>query len=292
MSLSKLQEYYVPENGNAVIELLAKHRENAMIVAGGTFIHGLIARGLVTDVDALIDVSRLGLDFVRVDEERLWIGATTTFRQLGASPQVRDQALFGAIRDALSYPPPQVLNSATVGGCVSAACPFFDMPVSLLALSGAVSAQGAGGVREIPLQDFFQGLFQNTLQPGEFVIDLSVPIPTERSASAFMKLETNANDLAILNSAALVSVDRSGKCVLARVFVGGGVGEAPVRAISAEAVLTGHALTESLCAEAGRAARGDVEPLDDHRASAAYRKAMSGVFVERTLKKVLERLEP
>ena len=101
-----------------------------------------------------------------------------------------------------------------------------------------------------------------------------------------------ANDLAILNSAALVSVDKSGKCVLARVFVGGGVGEAPVRSISAEAVLTGHALTESLCAEAGRAARGDVEPLDDHRASAAYRKAMSGVFVERTLKKVLERLEP
>lgn len=291
MTLSKLQEYYVPENSNAVIELLEKHREGAMIVAGGTFIHGLVARGLVTDVETLIDVSRLGLNFVRVDEGRLWIGATTTFRELGGSAEVNGQALFGAILDALAYPPTQIRNAATVGGCVAAACPFFDMPVALLALAGAVSAQGRGGVREIPLEDFFQGLFQNALEPEEFVIDMSVPIPTERSASAFMKLETNANDLAILNAAALISTDRSGKCVMARVFIGGGVGEAPVRARSAEAVLMGRVPTAEHCAEAAKAARDEVDPLDDHRASAAYRKAMSGVFVERVLKKALARLE-
>lgn len=291
MSLSKLQEYYVPENGNDVIELLGKHPDASMIVAGGTFIHGLIARGLVTEVDALIDVSRLGLNFVKVDEDRFWIGATTTFRELGASEEVRNKPLFGAIRDALEYPPTQIRNSATVGGCVAAACPFFDMPVALLALSGAVSAQGKGGVREIPLQEFFDGLFENALEPDEFVIDMSVPIPTSRCASAFMKLEGNANDLAILNTAVLLSADRSGKCTLARVFVGGGVGEAPVRARSAEKTLEGQPLTPELCAEAGRNAREDVDPLDDHRASAAYRKAMTGVYVERTLQKALSRLE-
>lgn len=291
MSLSKLQEYYVPEDGSAVVELLGKHAENAMIVAGGTFIHGLIARGLVTEVEALIDVSRLGLNFVRVDEDRLWIGATTTFKELGESEHVRGPALFGALRDALTYPPPQVLNAATVGGCVSAAAPFFDMPVALLSLGGSASAQGKGGVREIPLQEFFVGLFENALEPDEFVIDMSVPIPTEKSASAFMKLETNANDLSILNVGARISVDGSGKCAMARVFVGGGVGEVPFRARSAEEVLEGQSLTADLCVEAGHKARDEIDPLDDHRASAAYRKAMTGVFVERVLKQALSRLE-
>jgi carbon-monoxide dehydrogenase medium subunit len=291
MTLSTLQEYYLPTDGDAVIELLGKHPDGAVIVAGGTFIHGLIARGLVTDVEALIDVSRLGLNYVKAEQGRLKIGATTTFRQLAASAEIHDQPLFGAIRDAMRYPPPQVLNSATVGGCVSASCPFFDVPVSFLALDGLVSAQGKGGHRDIPLEEFFTGLFENALKPGEFTRELSMPIPTERSASAFAKLETNANDLAILNAAALVSLDGSGVCLQSRVFVGGGVGEAPARAASAEQALLGNALTAELCVAAGQAARSDVDPLADHRASAEYRKAMAGVLVERVLKRALLRLQ-
>ncbi len=164
------------------------------------------------------------------------------------------------------------------------------MPVSLLALDGQVIAYGGGGAREIPLMDFFAGLFENSLKPDEFVLELSMPAPADRSASAFIKMETNANDLAILNTAVFFSVNRRGKCENARVFVGGAVGEAPVRATSAEELLKGQKLSEADCSEAGEAAKSDVDPLDDHRASAAYRKAMTGVLVERALKKTIERL--
>lgn len=290
MSLNKLQEYYLPEDGNAVVELLARHQDGATIVAGGTFMHGLIARGLVTDVEVLIDISRLGLAYVRQEKDRLRIGATTTFIQLENNPEISDNPAFGAIRDALDYPPPQIKNSATIGGCVSASCPFFDLPVSFLALEGAVHTRGQGKSRDIPLTDFFAGLFENSLEQGEFMTELSIPVPPAKSASAFLKLETNANDLAILNVAALVSLDKSGKCAQARVFVGGGVGEVPVRAPSAEKVLHGKSLTQELCATAGEAAKSDVEPLADHRASAEYRKAMTGVLVERVLKQTLSRL--
>lgn len=290
MSLNKLQEYYLPEDGNAVVELLARHQDGATIVAGGTFMHGLIARGLVTDVEVLIDISRLGLAYVRPEKDRLRIGATTTFIQLEDSPDICDNPAYGAIRDALDYPPPQIKNSATIGGCVSASCPFFDLPVSFLALDGVVHARGQGKSRDIPLADFFAGLFENSLEQGEFMTELSLPVLPAKSASAFLKLETNANDLAILNAAALVSVDKSGKCTHARVFVGGGVGEVPARATSAEAALLGKTLTQELCAAAGQAAKSDVEPLSDHRASAEYRKAMTGVLVERVLKQTLNRL--
>jgi len=291
VSLNKLQEYYLPEDSNTVVALLARHQEGATIVAGGTFMHGLIARGLVTDVEVLIDISRLGLAYVRQEKDRLRMGATTTFIQLEANTDIRNNPVYGAIRDALDYPPPQIKNSATIGGCVSASCPFFDLPVSFLALSGVVHTRGQGKSRDIPLTDFFAGLFENSLEQGEFMTELSIPIPPAKTASAFLKLETNANDLAILNVAARVSLDTSGKCAEVRVFVGGGVGEVPVRAASAEKALHGKKLTPELCAAAGQAAKSDVEPLSDHRASAAYRKAMTGVLVERVLKKTLSRLE-
>jgi carbon-monoxide dehydrogenase medium subunit len=290
VTLNKLQEYYLPADSKDVAALLDKHKEGAMIVAGGTFLHGLIARGLVTDVVALIDVGRLGLNYVRRERDQLRIGATTTFIELEASAEISDEPLYGAIRDALEYPPPQVKNSATIGGCVAASCPFFDLPVSFLALSAVVSAQGSGKSRDISLAEFFPGLFENALEQGEFVNELKIPIPSAKSASAFIKLETNANDLAILNTAVWVSLDSSGKCERSRLFVGGGVGEVPVRATSAEQALLGKVLTLELCTTAGQAAKSDVDPLSDHRASAAYRKAMTGVLVERALKQTLNRL--
>lgn len=290
MSLNNLQEYYLPETNAAVVELLGKHPDGAMIISGGTFLHGLIARGLVTDVEALIDVSRLGLDYIKTESGRLKVGATTTFLQLHADADVQSNAAYGAIKDALTYPPPQVMNSATLGGCVAASCPFFDLPVSLLALDGQVTAQGKSSPRDIPLTEFFAGLFENALDEDEFVLEVSIPVPAEKSASAFIKLETNANDLAILNAAVLVTLDKKGKCSQARIYIGGGVGEAPVRAPSAEQVLEGRQLTDAECTEAGEAARADVDPLTDHRGTAAYRKYMAGVLVTRALTQTIERL--
>lgn len=290
MSLNNLQEYHLPKDAAAVVELLDKYQDGAMIVSGGTFLHGLIARGLVTEMEALIDISRLGFDYIKIESGQLKLGSTTTFLQLSNHAEIQDTPAYGAIKDALSYPPPQVMNSATLGGCVAASCPFFDLPTSLLALDGQVKAQGKDATREIPLMEFFAGLFENSLEPDEFVLEVNMPVPSGKSASAFIKLETNANDLAILNTAAMVSVDKKGKCSHARVFVGGGVGEAPVRAPSAEQVLQGKKLTHAECAEAGEAAKSDVDPLSDHRASADYRKAMTGVLVNRTLQQIIDRL--
>jgi CO/xanthine dehydrogenase FAD-binding subunit len=290
MSLNKLQHYFMPEDGGKVVELLGKYQDSALIVAGGTFLHGLIARDLVTETQALIDIHKLGLDHVKFEPDKVRIGSTTTFTQLQASPGITDVARMGAVKDALEYPPPQVKNSATVGGCVAASCPFFDLPVSFLALDGIVQAQGSGGYREVRLQDFFPSLFENVLEANEFISEIILPLPTSESASAFIKLETNANDLAILNAAVCVTLDESGQCEEARIFVGGGVGEVPVRADSAEKILNGNKLNDEICAEAGQAAKSDVDPMTDHRASSKYRKHMTGILVERAVRKVITRL--
>jgi carbon-monoxide dehydrogenase medium subunit len=290
MPLTKVQDYFLPDDPTAVVELLDKHRDNAMILAGGTFVHGLIARGLLTEITTLIDIQRLGLDYVKSGKAGVQIGAMTNFCTLESALAEHDAARFGAVLDAMSYPPVQVKNAATVGGSLASSCPFFDLPVAALALDGSVTAHGPKGNREIALEDFFPGLFESALADNEFMTELMLPAATGKSTSAFIKMETNANDLAILNTAVAFAIDKSGNCQDARIFVGGGVGETPVRAPSAESVINGNSLSDELCAKAGDAARGDVDPLSDHRASAAYRKAMTKVLVERALTKAGQRL--
>ncbi len=290
MALTSVQSFYSPEDIKAVIELLDKHEDNALIVAGGTFLHGLVSRGLLSGIEALINIQKLGLNKINVANDAINIGATTLLAQLKNCLEVKEQAWLGAIRDAMEYPPMQIMNSGTVGGSISSSCPFFDFPVSLLALDGNVQAEGGSGARDIPLEEFFTGLFENSLASNEFVTGVRIPIPAGSTTSAFIKMETNANDLAIINVAVCLNMSDAGECEQARVFLGGGVGESPVRSPSAESALVGTKVNEEAIEKAGEAVLNDLDPLSDHRASAEYRKAMGKVLLKRALASAMQRL--
>ena len=289
MALTGVASFHSPTDAAAVVQLLQRHEDGALLVAGGTFLHGLAARGLLTGIEALIDIQGLGLDNIASDPDNLVIGATTRLAQLAASEQIQREAWLGAVKDAIHYPPVQIMNAATVGGSVASACPLFDLPTGFLALNGVVQAHGPDGGRDIPLEAFFSGLFENGLAPAEFVTAVRLPVPPPNSASAFIKLETNANDLAIVNAAVAVTLDDAGRCGQARVFIGGGTGETPARAGAAEDLLAGAVLDDATLTAAGEAARGEVDPISDHRASKAYRTHMAGVLVEQALRKAVTR---
>ncbi|MCX7171798.1 MAG: FAD binding domain-containing protein [Proteobacteria bacterium] len=290
MALVKLKEFCIPENTGQVAACIAKYGDNALILGGGSFIHGLEARGLLSEVEALIDIRKLGLAGFAATGDGVRIGAMTTFAELEKLPELGTAAWLGAVKDALTYPPMQIKNVATVGGCVAAACPFFDLPTAFLALDCKLSVSGAGAKREMGLADLFAGLFENSLDPGELITELKLFKPAGRSASAFIKLEGTANDLAIVNAAVRISVDGAGLCQEARVALGGGVGDNAVRSASAEKLLQGQKLTDDLIQRAAEAVGQDISPMADHRASAAYRLAMAKVFTKRALHQALSRL--
>lgn len=290
MALTSVQSFHSPEDSQSVVALLEKYEDSALIVAGGTFLHGLVSRGLLSGIEALISIQKLGLNEINIAADEIELGATTLLGQLKNCQQVKEDAWLGAIRDAMEYPPVQIMNAGTIGGSISSSCPFFDFPVALLSLGGTVTATGSKGERSIPVNEFFAGLFENSLTSDEFVTAVRIPVPEGRSTSAFIKMETNANDLAILNIAVSLSIDDENKCVKANVIVGGGVGEIPHACPSAEKILSGAALNEESFAKAGDAVLADVDPLDDHRASADYRKAMTRVLLQRALHRAAERL--
>ncbi len=291
MSLTSVKEYFTPDDNEEVLKLLEKYGDSALIVAGGSFVHGLDARDLLFGIEALIDIQNLGLNEITADSAGLSLGAMVTFTELQRVKEVQSSAALGAVRDALKYPPVQIRNVATVGGNIAAACPYFDLPTAIMSLDGSVQAQGPGGSREIALEAFFAGLFQNTLEAGEFVTGLYLPRLPARSSSAFIKLETNANDLAIVNVAVRITLDESGSCQVARVVIGGGVAETPVRALASENLLQGEKISDELLQRAGVAVQSDLQPMSDHRASAAYRSAMAKTLTERALRQAVARLD-
>jgi len=291
MALPNLLDYYLPDSQREAVDLLKRFGDGAMIVAGGTFVHGLEVRGLLGDVVALIDISRLGLrDIGQADDGTVSLGALATLAALLRTDFVRNKPAYGAIADALTYPPPQIRNTGTVGGCIAAAAPLYDLPAALLALDGRVCATNNASKREIPLAEFFVGLFENALETDELITAITLPAPGPRTASAFLKLETNANDLAILNVAVRLTLDAGGTCRDTRVVLGGGVGETYVRSPGAELALNGKSAGTASFAEAAAVAAGDIEAVDDARASAGYRRRIAEVFVRRALATALARL--
>ena len=220
----------------------------------------------------------------------LSLKALTTLAEVEAEQLISRNPALACIGDALRYPPRQILNVGTVGGCVAAAAPLYDLPAAFLALDGQVQTSLAGQQRTIPLDDFFVGLFESALQRGEIITAVDLPAPAARTASAFLKLETNANDLSILNVAVRLTLDKDGRCADSRIILGGGVGETYVRATRAEAALRGQAASETSFAAAAAAVIDDFEAVEDHRASAAYRRHIAQVYVRRALATALARL--
>jgi CO/xanthine dehydrogenase FAD-binding subunit len=147
MSLTSVKEYFVPGGVDEALDLMGTHGDSALIVAGGSFVHGLDARDLLTGIEALIDISKLGLDGVSADSAGLSVGAMVTFRELQQDDRVSGSAAFGAIRDALACPPTQIRNVATVGGNIASSCPYFDLPTAAMALDGIVYRPGTGSGR-------------------------------------------------------------------------------------------------------------------------------------------------
>jgi len=290
VSLTTLENYFLPGSGREVVELLQEHGERAMILAGGSFVHGLAARDLLSGIDVFIDIQKLGLTSIVAGSAGLEIGAMARFAELAKVPEIQTDPCWGAVKDALCYPPVQIMNAATVGGSIAAVCPYFDLPTAYLAIGGKVTAEGSAGSRDISLEDFFTSLFESSLGADEFLTGLTLPQPGPGSVGAFIKLETNANDLAIVNVAVQIAIDPSGVCQSARVALGGGVNEIPLRSALAEQLLEGQKLTDALLKEAGQAIQANISPMADHRSSAEYRAAMASVLTERALHRAIARL--
>jgi aerobic carbon-monoxide dehydrogenase medium subunit len=280
-----------PQSESELLLKLKEYSGRARIVAGGTGLYETAHRGLLSDVEVLIDIGKLGLSYIKEMEGSIVIGSATVFSDLARYPGLSRYQL-GAIADALlAIQPLQVKNVATVGGAICTALPFFDLPVALLALQARVGLSPGGRVLE--LCDFLKGYFAVDLSDEEFLREITVRF-SNFDSSAFQKFALTHDDWALMNCAVALSLEKNGRKTTiknARVFFGGGLPEKPARANHCEQNLIGLDATDSpkIKQVFEDFLSYDIDPATDIRSSSEYRLRIAKVLGQRTLSQAVER---
>ena len=205
----------------------------------------------------------------------LCLGAATTHAELLAHPLIRARlpVLAQALAD-LGSPP--IRNMGTLGGNLCTASPAGDTLPPLLVLGAEVELASRAGTRRLPLASFLLGPGRTALAPGEILAAIHVPIPGVAVRQHFEKVGRRAAlAVAVVSLAALVRTGHGGKIAEAR-LAWGSVGPTVWRCPEAEAALVERKLSLTALAEAASIVRRQVQPIDDVRASADYRREVAG----------------
>jgi len=279
MGLLHVEQYLRPTSLEEAFRLKKAAGERAAYVGGGV---SLVL--FAPEVKTLVDLSRVPLDGIHAEKGGVRIGASAPMREVLDSPIL--QTYLGGIvpRMLREVASPLLRNVATVGGTLVAANPWSDVIPVLLSLDAEVTLFD-GTSRTIPLSD----LFPIRQHLGDALLtEVRLPPAPAHGAASFVKFSRTRFDVAMLNVACAVTVEK-GRCSKARVVVGGRP-EPAARAPKVEEVLVGAELSpKTIAAAAGVAAR-TVEVREDRRASAEYRKELVEVVVRRALTEAKARL--
>ncbi len=273
-------DYVVAKSLDEAISLLAKHKDDAKLLAGG---HSLLPamKLRLMQPKVLIDISRIkDLSYIREEGGQIRIGAATTHFQIETSDLLR-RACPLLPETATNLGDMQVRNRGTIGGSVAHADPAADWPAAVIALSAEIVAQGPKGERVIKADDFFVDMLTTALQPGEVVKEIRYAVPKGRVGQAYMKVRHPASGFAVVGIAVTLTVD-GGKCSACGVGVTG-VSPKPYRAAGVEGALKGKSPDgDTLGAAASHAADG-AQLNSDLFASGEYRKHLAQVYTRRAL---------
>jgi carbon-monoxide dehydrogenase medium subunit len=275
----QVEAFYRPASVRQAVRLLQGCKGQARVVAGGT--------DVVVEADRavrfLIDITRAGLSYIRGKDGACVIGATATMAGLEESAVIRGLAGGLIARAAATCGSVQVRNLATLGGNMANGSPAADLATVLLALDAEVVVAGPAGRKKLPVAEYLArgaagGLGKSLL------IEAIVPRPPrgKRRGWSFQKLGRTALDISLVNVAAGLQLDAAGRVKWLRIALGA-VAPTAIRARAAEEKLTGRKLDRALLAEACETVMGEVDPIDDPRASAAYRRRMSGLLAGRAV---------
>jgi carbon-monoxide dehydrogenase medium subunit len=278
--------YLRPGTLKEALAMYAEH-DDCKVICGGQSLLIIMRQGMIAP-EYLLDIKHVKeLDYIKFDKkDGLKIGATTTHRSLEKSDVVKKNypALVAMENKLASI---QVRNWGTIGGNLAHADPAGDPAPVLIALKADIKVGGAKGDRTMPLEDFFVDYFETTLDKGELVLEVQVPLPEPKTGAAYQKFNLLESDMGVVAVAASVTLNGGGKCKDARIILGN-AGPTPKRVKRAEELLVGKAYDEGLFAEAGTIASEDCEPVADIHASEEHRRHLLGVLTKRMLKQAWE----
>lgn len=278
-------ELVEPATLHEACDILAQ-RPDVKPIAGGTALltlikHGLFAPKLLINLNKIKSAGQINYDAAK----GLRIGALTSIYDIENSPLVREH--YPVLADACHVVANiRIRNMATIGGNLAHADYQSDPPTVLVALNGSVEAMSAQRTRLIQLTDFLRGSYETALEPGELLSALVVPPAPEGLRGRYIKFTTGSSEERPCAGIAATAIMDDGVCRELRLVVGA-VSPRPVGVETAIArgERLAPQLVERIAAEAARV----VEPIDDVRGPADYKRHIVAVLVRRAINSLVPR---
>ncbi|MFN3673642.1 MAG: FAD binding domain-containing protein [Bosea sp. (in: a-proteobacteria)] len=285
-----MPRYHRPQTLQDALALRAAAPGPALaIMAGGTDVFPVQTHRAVwfetLDRDVLDLTALPDLDGVSASGGSIRIGALTRWSTLA---EAELPAAFDALKQACrQVGGAQIQNRASIGGNLCNASPAADGVPPLLALDAEVELANLTGSRRLKLSDFVLGNRRTALAPDEILVALHVPSPPASMRSTFLKLGARAYlVISIVSVAANLALDERGRIVDLRLAVGA-CSATPLRLHDLEARLLGQQASAAVAASVSAADLARLAPIDDVRASAAYRQDAALTLVRRALTRLL-----
>jgi len=272
--------YHRPTSVAEALVALAEAGPEGKVLAGGQSLVPILNMRLAAPAH-LIDINHVPeLSYVHVQDGGVRVGATARHADLE-----RDEAAYAALpllRRALSYVAhPTIRNRGTTVGSLAHADPSGEMTAVLALLGGTVELRSRSGSRVVGADDFFVGLLESCVRPGELAVSAFFPRPEGRTGTAFVEVARRHGDYAMCGLAALVRLDDDRRVLVARAaYIS--VSPTPLVLDLTDAVSGPWDAVD--WAAAGRLARARVDPEDDINATAGYRRHLVGVLTARALR--------
>lgn len=281
-------DYLSPNTLDEVLDLIAgRKRSEFILYAGGTDVIPKLKRRLIDTPKMLVDLKKISdLDYIVYDQEKgVKIGALASVRTTAISPIVKEH--FPILSQAAgSIASPQIQNRATIVGNICMAVPSADSAPALLVLKARVLCVSLRGERIIPIEEFFTGPNQTILMGDEIVKEIQIDNMPKGNKGTYIKLSPRKRmDLAVVG-VGVVILHEDDICREIRIALGA-VAPTPIRAKRAEEKLSGERLTKERVEQCAQIAAEESKPIDDHRASAYYRKAMIRILVKKAIQETL-----
>jgi carbon-monoxide dehydrogenase medium subunit len=253
---------------------------DARVLAGGQSLVPALNMRLSTP-SLLVDINGLPeLGEISRRNGHIEIGALVRHAQAERSSAVAQLAPLLA-RAIPHIAHPAIRNRGTIGGSIALADPAAELPACLLALGAEIKVTGRTGQHSVAAEDFFKGLFETALGPGDVLTAIRVLVPPPGARFGFAELARRHGDYALVGLAAAATAD-GGRLDHVRLAYFG-VGDRPTRAHRAEAALEASDLDSAVAA-----LQHDLSPHTDVHASAATRRHLAGVL----LRRVATQLDP
>ena len=282
-------DYFEPKSVEQACALLERHADEAKLIAGGTALL-IWMRMMLLNPHVVVSLARIpGFDSISFDpKDGLRIKAGARHRDIELDPAVREHypLLYETFRKVAQ---PRIRNMGTIGGNLCQGDPLTDPGASLIAMDAEITLTSSKAKRTLPLEKFFVDYYQTDLRPAEILTEIRVPLPARPLGWAHIKFLPRSQEDFVTVGVALVLRGNRNHCEDIRLALNS-VAPTILRARKAEEVLRGKEITNDRIRQMAEMAANEIDPMDDNRGSADYKRDVTKVLVRRAAQQALQRM--